>query len=68
MFQLQIPGQRAIALKLLASVLSKALHNLQHMDNCSHVRKTNPVDYFVDWQAVWAFVLGPEPQMALSLR
>ncbi|CAL9188495.1 transcriptional elongation regulator MINIYO [Musa acuminata AAA Group] len=63
-----IPGQRAIALKLLASVLSKALHNLQHMDNCSHVRKTNPVDYFVDWQAVWAFVLGPEPQMALSLR
>ncbi|RRT59666.1 hypothetical protein B296_00045644 [Ensete ventricosum] len=68
MFQLQIPGQRAIALQLLASVLSKALHNLQHMDKCSHVRKTNPVDYFVDWQAVWAFVLGPEPQMVLSLR
>ncbi|WOK97017.1 hypothetical protein Cni_G05725 [Canna indica] len=63
-----IPGQRAIALQLLASVLGKALYNLQQKDSSCHVRETKPIDNHVDWQAVWAFALGPEPQMALSLR
>lgn len=68
-FQLQIPGQRAIALHLIVSILNKALCNLQQMDNdYHHVRGINPSDNLVDWQAVWAFALGPEPQMAISLR
>ncbi|XP_074559128.1 transcriptional elongation regulator MINIYO [Curcuma longa] len=64
-----IPGQRAIALHLIVSILNKALCNLQQMDNdYHHVRGINPSDNLVDWQAVWAFALGPEPQMAISLR
>ncbi|KAG6498623.1 transcriptional elongation regulator MINIYO-like [Zingiber officinale] len=64
-----IPGQRAIALHLIVSILNKALCNLQQMDNDSHhVRGKNPSDNLVDWQAVWAFALGPEPQMTISLR
>jgi len=26
------------------------------------------VDKSVDWEAVWAFALGPEPELVLSLR
>ncbi|XP_038985186.1 transcriptional elongation regulator MINIYO [Phoenix dactylifera] len=62
-----VPGQRALALQLLASVLNKALQNLQSKDS-GYNMDMNPVDRLVDWQAVWAFALGPEPQLALSLR
>lgn len=68
MFQFQIPGQRAIALQLLASVFNNALYNIQQTDNGCCAQKTNVSDDFVDWQAVWAFALGPEPQLVLSLR
>ncbi|XP_072985715.1 transcriptional elongation regulator MINIYO [Typha latifolia] len=62
-----VPGQRALALQLLASIFNKALQNLQKMD--INIREEiNTTDRFVDWQAVWAFALGPEPKMALSLR
>uniref|UniRef100_A0A6V7QRL3 Transcriptional elongation regulator MINIYO n=1 Tax=Ananas comosus var. bracteatus TaxID=296719 RepID=A0A6V7QRL3_ANACO len=63
-----VPGQRALALQLLASILNKALQNLQKMDIGQNVGEISSSEKFVDWQAVWAFVLGPEPQTVLSLR
>lgn len=63
-FGFQVPGQRALALQLLASVLDKALYNLQQSDVGYNVTAAN----CIDWQAVWAFALGPEPELVLSLR
>ncbi|XP_029126691.1 transcriptional elongation regulator MINIYO isoform X2 [Cajanus cajan] len=63
-----IPGQRALALHLLSSVLDKALHYICK-DRTGHVAKVeNKFDKSVDWEAVWAFALGPEPELVLSLR
>ncbi|KAG9455537.1 hypothetical protein H6P81_000045 [Aristolochia fimbriata] len=63
-----IPGQRVLALQLLASVLDKALVNLQQ--NSLGCKANNAVhkEGFVDWQPVWAFALGPEPGLTLSVR
>ncbi|KAA8535955.1 hypothetical protein F0562_028433 [Nyssa sinensis] len=62
-----VPGQRALALHLLASVLDKALLIIcQNQVGCN-LEKAN-VDRFIDWGAIWAFALGPEPELALSLR
>ncbi|CAO2813706.1 unnamed protein product [Amaranthus hypochondriacus] len=62
-----IPGQRGLALRLLASVLSKALHNIcdNQLDCSINLRN---VKNFVDWEAIWAYALGPEPELVLSLR
>ncbi|KAG5051556.1 hypothetical protein JHK87_003754 [Glycine soja] len=63
-----IPGQRTLALHLLSSVLDKALHYICE-DRTGHMTKIeNKVDKSVDWEAVWAFALGPEPELVLSLR
>ncbi|KAL2349125.1 hypothetical protein Fmac_003125 [Flemingia macrophylla] len=63
-----IPGQRTLALHLLSSVLDKALHCIC-ADRTGHVAKDeNKVEKSVDWEAVWAFALGPEPELVLSLR
>ncbi|KAK7348798.1 hypothetical protein VNO80_23486 [Phaseolus coccineus] len=59
-----IPGQRALALHLLSSLLDKALHNICK-DRTQHMTKH---ENKVDWEAVWAFALGPEPELVLSLR
>ncbi|KAK9088196.1 hypothetical protein Scep_027278 [Stephania cephalantha] len=63
-----VPGQRGIALQLLASVLDKALYELQQAQIGSTMRQANGKHAFVDWMAVWAYVLGPEPELAFSLR
>lgn len=74
-----VPGQRALALHLLASVLSKALHNIcKGQVGCTATftdehkqldcMATFSDDTFVDWDAVWAYALGPEPELVLSLR
>ncbi|XVE93929.1 hypothetical protein REPUB_Repub01dG0236400 [Reevesia pubescens] len=63
-----IPGQRALALYLLASVLDKALHNIYLNPVGSTLANHNKVDSAVDWEAVWTFALGPEPELILSLR
>ncbi|EYU37998.1 hypothetical protein ABFS82_02G004000 [Erythranthe guttata] len=55
-----IPGQRTIALHLIAAVLDKAICSISQ----NQVDSEGPVD----WEAVWAFALGPEPELALSLR
>ena len=41
---------------------------MQWKDGGHKLGKINSNDKLIDWQAVWAFALGPEPQMALSLR
>lgn len=64
----QVPGQRTLALHLLFAVLDKALHNLcQGQVGCT-VRNSNKSDDSIDWRAVWAYALGPEPELVLSLR
>ncbi|XVE67218.1 hypothetical protein DITRI_Ditri08aG0142500 [Diplodiscus trichospermus] len=64
----QVPRQRALALHLLASVLDKALCNIYLNPVGSTLANNSKVDNVVDWQAVWAFALGPEPELILSLR
>ncbi|KAL6968867.1 hypothetical protein U1Q18_049451, partial [Sarracenia purpurea var. burkii] len=62
-----VPGQRALALHLLASVLEKALHNICQNQVGFNVKIAN-VKISIDWGAIWAYALGPEPELALSLR
>ncbi|KAF5727128.1 putative RNA polymerase II-associated protein 1 [Tripterygium wilfordii] len=63
-----IPGQRTLALHLLASVLDKAIHNICHNLEGCNMGSAGRVDRSADWQAIWAFALGPEPELALSMR
>lgn len=60
----KIPGQRALALQLLAAVLDKALSNSQPQT----VTGCKLGDNSVDWQALWAYAIGPEPELILTLR
>ncbi|XP_057500992.1 transcriptional elongation regulator MINIYO-like [Actinidia eriantha] len=62
-----VPGQRALAMHLLASVLDKALHNICQNQVGYNVKVGND-NRFSDWGAVWAYALGPEPELVLSLR
>ncbi|KAI3502383.1 hypothetical protein L1887_30417 [Cichorium endivia] len=62
-----VPGQRALALHLLASVLYKAQENIQR-NKIGSTLKIGCQKNIVDWEALWAFALGPEPELALSLR
>ncbi|KAG0455872.1 hypothetical protein HPP92_023660 [Vanilla planifolia] len=62
-----VPAQRALALKLLNIILNKALFNLMNK-KVGHEGKGDTNSNGVDWQAIWAYVLGPEPQLVLSLR
>ncbi|KAG8094574.1 hypothetical protein GUJ93_ZPchr0012g20422 [Zizania palustris] len=63
-----VPGQRVLALQLLASILNRALQNLHKMDLIDNLKESNCADKFNDWQAVWAYAIGPEPELVLSLR
>lgn len=65
---LQISGQRALALNLVAAVLDKALHNICRNQGLCAFRNDQKVDRSIDWEAVWAYALGPEPELILSLR
>ena len=64
----QIPSQRCFALQLLCSVLNKCTQNLQCKDHNLNTVNVSHLDRAVDWQAIWAYALGPELEMALSLR
>ncbi|KAF2565518.1 hypothetical protein F2Q68_00026934 [Brassica cretica] len=60
--EMEIPGQRCLALNLLASLLDKALSKLcQSGIGQQKVQST-------DWEAIWAYALGPEPGLVLALR
>ncbi|KAG7539741.1 RNA polymerase II-associated protein 1 N-terminal [Arabidopsis thaliana x Arabidopsis arenosa] len=60
-----IPGQRSLALHLLASVLDKALNKLCQ-SRIGYTREGK--DKATDWEAIWAYALGPEPELVLALR
>ncbi|KAK4477255.1 hypothetical protein RD792_016469 [Penstemon davidsonii] len=55
-----VPGQRTLALHLLASVLDRAIVSI--------CRNQVEPEGSVDWEAIWAFTLGPEPELVFSLR
>lgn len=58
-----------MALNLLASVLDKAIHYIaQDQVGLDIAKVSHSKDSSVDWEAVWAFALGPEPELVLSLR
>uniref|UniRef100_A0A0E0PZF7 Transcriptional elongation regulator MINIYO n=1 Tax=Oryza rufipogon TaxID=4529 RepID=A0A0E0PZF7_ORYRU len=63
-----VPGQRVLALQLLALILNRALQNLHKTDLIDNFKESNDDDKFNDWQAVWAYAIGPEPELVLSLR
>ncbi|ESQ53086.1 hypothetical protein EUTSA_v100242160mg, partial [Eutrema salsugineum] len=60
-----IPGQRCLALHLLASVLDKSLYKLCQ-SRIGSIRDEK--DKSTDWEAIWAYALGPEPELVLALR
>ncbi|XP_021903655.1 LOW QUALITY PROTEIN: transcriptional elongation regulator MINIYO [Carica papaya] len=63
-----VPGQRALALHLLRTVLGKAIQNICLKQVGEFVNNDNKVGKDVDWVAVWAYALGPEPELVLALR
>ncbi|CAI0407900.1 unnamed protein product [Linum tenue] len=64
-----IPGQRGLALNLLASVLNKAIHNIRQKEVGSTASSAEQVDKLtIDWEAIWAYALGPEPELVFALR
>ncbi|XP_042979275.1 transcriptional elongation regulator MINIYO [Carya illinoinensis] len=63
-----VPGQRALALHLIASLLEKALHGINQTEVGIPLGNANKLGKYTDWEAVWAFALGPEPELILSLR
>ncbi|CAL0315255.1 unnamed protein product [Lupinus luteus] len=63
-----VPGQRTFALHLLSSVLDKALHYICKGRTGHMAKRENKADKSVDWEAIWAFALGPEPELILTLR
>ncbi|KAK6805994.1 hypothetical protein RDI58_003779 [Solanum bulbocastanum] len=62
-----VPGQRTFAFHLIASVLDRAMHNIQQ-NQLGCILRSQDRDGLTDWEAIWAFTLGPEPELALLLR
>ncbi|KAL8098401.1 hypothetical protein AgCh_031236 [Apium graveolens] len=62
-----VPGQRVLALHLLASVLNRASSCILQ-NQVGATWKISNTDRLADWEAIWAFILGPEPELAFSLR
>ncbi|KAK9944284.1 hypothetical protein M0R45_009858 [Rubus argutus] len=63
-----IAGQRDLALVLLSNVLNKALQNINQIHVQITRQDANKVDRSIDWEAIWAYALGPEPELVLALR
>ncbi|XP_062086775.1 transcriptional elongation regulator MINIYO [Humulus lupulus] len=63
-----IPGQRALALHLLLAVFDNAIHNITRGQVGCSMRKEDKDERVSDWEAIWAYALGPEPELVLSLR
>ncbi|XP_057769176.1 transcriptional elongation regulator MINIYO [Salvia miltiorrhiza] len=62
-----VPGQRTLALSVIAAILNRAICNIiqNQVDYVSNIADAvEPTD----WVAIWAYALGPEPELALSLR
>ena len=64
----QVPGHRTLALRLIAAVLENAARGLQMQEVTSFGNQGQEASKDVDWQAIWAYALGPEPGLTLTLR
>ncbi|KAJ8572136.1 hypothetical protein K7X08_008647 [Anisodus acutangulus] len=62
-----VPGQRAYAFHLIASVFDRLIHNI-YQNQLGCILRSQDRDRFNDWEAIWAFTLGPESELALLLR
>lgn len=62
-----VAGHRTFALRLIASVLENAMIGLQEQ-KASFLDLKQRTLKDVDWQAVWAYALGPEAGLTLTLR
>ncbi|KAH9619601.1 hypothetical protein KSS87_012004 [Heliosperma pusillum] len=62
-----IPGQRTLAWHLLETIFSKALQGICRSQPDCMTRFSDEM-HIIDWEALWAYALGPEPELALSLR
>lgn len=62
-----VPGQRTLALHLIAAVLDRAICSICQ-NQFSFTSNSADAYAFDDWEAIWAFALGPKPELALSLR
>lgn len=63
-----VPAQRSAALRLLGNILNKAMVSLQSSIGDESICLDQTLTESVDWQAVWAYALGPEPELVLTLR
>ncbi|GER50215.1 RNA polymerase II-associated protein [Striga asiatica] len=61
-----VPGQRTLALQLIAAVLDRAIGGICQKEVDSSSKSVDAK--CADWEAIWAFALGPEPELALALR
>ncbi|KAL3692622.1 hypothetical protein R1sor_006273 [Riccia sorocarpa] len=61
-----VPGQRAVALRIISAVLENALDGLQLQQ--SKPASLADLKEVVDWQAIWAYAMGPEAELVLTLR
>lgn len=61
-----VPGQRTLALSVIAAILNRAICNIfqNQVDSVSNFAGS----VSADWVAIWAYAMGPEPELALSLR
>ncbi|KAL3539119.1 hypothetical protein ACH5RR_002485 [Cinchona calisaya] len=62
-----VPGQRALALHIIAAILNSAINSM-YENKVGYTLRFAETDGLIDWEAIWAFALGPEPELALSLR
>ncbi|KAG0577827.1 hypothetical protein KC19_5G184600 [Ceratodon purpureus] len=63
-----VAGHRTFALRLITSVLENAVVGLQKQKTTSFLDPSQRTLDDVDWQAVWAYALGPEAGLTLTLR
>ncbi|CAA0807709.1 Unknown protein [Striga hermonthica] len=61
-----VPGQRTLALHLIAAVLDRTIREICNKQVDSSFKSADAER--ADWEAIWAFALGPEPELALALR
>ncbi|MCO5588811.1 hypothetical protein L7F22_042771 [Adiantum nelumboides] len=64
-----VPAQRSAALRLISNILNNAILSIQQSGGGGESSgMTFGSLEIVDWQAVWAYALGPEPELVLTLR
>lgn len=64
-YLIQVPAQRSAGLRIISHILENTSFAFQPaaVERGIEVSATS-----VDWQAIWAYALGPEPELVLTLR